>query len=167
MRVLLLNGAPRAGKDTAALALGGRIVRLSQPLKDAAHALWGIDAPPDDAKDIPQARLGGLTPREIYISLAERYVRPEWGSDFFARQAVARIRAHGPGRYVVPDVGFALEAALFSAAFGAVVTLIRVHRPGCDFSTDSRSLLSDIPGVDLCNDGTISDFRRAIEGLQL
>lgn len=156
-RVILINGPPRAGKDTAAAALlaslpYSEMFRLSGALKDATHALYGLRGCHTDAyesvKDQPLADFHGKVYRDALIEVSEQCVKPSLGRDFFGRVLVSRIRRAAGMRFaVVPDSGFDYEAAPVVRAVGAAnVLLLRIHREGFDFSRDSRSYI-ELPGV--------------------
>ncbi|CAH2606503.1 conserved protein of unknown function (plasmid) [Rhodovastum atsumiense] len=174
MKLILLNGPPRAGKDTAASAILARMtgaVRLgmSYHLKEATHAAYGMPGRPHDAyeavKDVPNADFFGQTPRAAYIAHSERYMKPLHGADVFGRIFVRRALALNVQTIVAPDAGFADEWTPVIAEFGAGnMLLIRVHAEGRGrtFAGDSRSFIS-LPGVvtvDLHNDGDRSVFER-------
>jgi hypothetical protein len=169
--VVLLNGPPYAGKDTAAKIVargwtsGADLVRVSDALKRIAHTLYGL--PPDTpceafnhCKDEPRPEFGGKTPRSVYIWVSEVMVKPLLGEDWFGKVAAMKVRRAGGGaaRIVsVPDSGFALEGLAMRDDLGAHnMLLLRIHAEarGCTFAGDSRSYI-DVPGVhtaDLYND---------------
>lgn len=170
-RIILLNGPPQAGKDTAAQAIAtawphARVDRFAGPLKAATHTLFGLDPNPDafeTVKNLPCEEFGGLTPRAAYIIMSERAIKPAFGVDFFGNALVRRLA--GAALAVVPDSGFEAEAEPVISHFGpANVLLLRVHRPGFDFRQDSRSYI-EIPGVatmDVRNTGPLRDFNSAV-----
>lgn len=179
MRLILLNGAPRSGKDTAADAIvatlsawramrsGPAVVKwgMSYALKEGTHALYGHPEKPHDAyenvKDKPHPDFFGLTPRQAYIAVSEKLMKPLHGKDVFGKIFVRRVHPMCPGprdAVISPDAGFTDEWAPSLAEFGACnMLLIRVHAEarGCTFAHDSRNYIN-LPGVetvDLCNYG--------------
>lgn len=150
MQVILLNGPPRSGKDTAANALlaatpNSTIMRFSGPLKAATHAAFGLRASLDTEgyKDAPREEFDGLTPREAYIAMSEVGIKPAFGALHFGKVLARRILSSDASMVVVPDSGFAYEAEPVVAAVGAAnVLLLRLHRPGRTFDGDSRSHIS-------------------------
>jgi hypothetical protein len=183
--VVLLNGPPRSGKDTAAHGLlmyrpGSVLLRFSTPLKAATHALFGLRGITadhyEDCKDTPSADFMGLSPRQAYIAVSEQAVKRTFGKSFFGRVMVERLRrvrgapspasvSHWPPMAVCPDSGFSIETAPVIREVGAAnVILIRVHRPGFDFAQDSRSYISLelVNTVDVHNTGTVADLQRAV-----
>ncbi len=168
MKVVLLNGPPRVGKDTAGKALaahfGAILLKFAEPLKLATHALYGHFNLPADAfectKGIPSDAFGGLTPREAYITVSERMVKPALGDRFFGRVMAGRLvalRTLGAYLVAVTDSGFAGETAPVVDAIGADnVLLVRLHAEGRgrSFAGDSRGHIT-IPCVttfDISND---------------
>jgi len=172
--VVLLNGPPRSGKDTAANGLlvarpGSALMRFSAPLKVATHGLFGLPIDPDryeDSKDTPSADFMGLTPRGAYIAVSEQAVKRTFGRAFFGRVMVERLRRiTGADMAVMPDSGFAVETTPVIRAVGlANVILIRVHRPGYTFANDSRSYinLDGVHTVDVHNTGTVAELQRKV-----
>lgn len=180
MRIVFLNGPPRSGKDTAAHAIlatfhGSALFRFAGPLKRATHELFGLPHSTghyEDRKGVSCPEFHGATPREAYIAVSESMVKPVLGVDFFGRVLADRLaRVDGLSLAVVPDSGFAAEAAPVLERFGREnVMLIRVHADGrrCSFDGDSRGYIS-LPGVHtvaLPNDGHPRDFQnRAVKAV--
>jgi hypothetical protein len=182
--IVLLNGPPYSGKDTAAKALvawrGGpkvAIIRMSETIKRIAHDLYGL--PPDTpveafsgCKDLPNAAFGGNTPRYVYIQVSEEMVKPVLGEDWFGHVAVIRAKAaqqRGARVVVFPDSGFDAEAEPLCRAFGRRnVMLIRIHAStrGMSFANDSRSHieLPDVHSVDLTNNiqGDVTEYSKNV-----
>lgn len=176
MRVVLLNGPPRAGKDHTGGLIVDRLVRrhgmaphqvqvhkFAKILKERTHAAYGMSAPWDafeDCKDVPLASFLGLTPRDAYIAFSERYMKPLHGEDVFGRFLASELSLAAQGgrpleTAVITDSGFRPEAAALLHELcidPADVLLVRVHDPrrryaiGECFDGDSRSFI-DIPGV--------------------
>lgn len=173
-RIILVNGPPRAGKDTAQEAVADSIrCKFAQIVKEGTHAAFGLNPqvyPMDyfeDVKDQPQEVFFGRTPREAYISYSEDFMKPFTGDkQVFGKLLAKRIEdifnvwldndlTNLP--FIVTDSGFREEAEAIVEAFGAEnVKLIRVHRDGCTFEGDSRDYISlDDLGVeeeDVVND---------------
>ena len=178
MRLILLNGPPRSGKDTAATAIIGANIPyfgrqapvrfgMAQHLKEATHALYGH---PDrrfdyyeETKDIPNADFFGLTPRQAYIAVSEKLMKPLHGEDVFGRIYVRRIKTLFATCIIAPDAGFAAEWNPVIAEYGAEnLLLIQVYadKRGKTFKGDSRSYIH-LPGVEtraVTNDGEPGPF---------
>ncbi len=156
-KIILFNGPPRSGKDTATdfamkhLGKRGIHYRFAAPLKDATHSLFGLKVPReyfDECKNTPSPLFLGLSPRQAYIWMSEEAVKPKFGKDFFAKVAVHSIAQRiieskkTDGVVVISDCGFAEEVAALIEAFGQEnVALVHIKRPGTDFTNDSRSYI--------------------------
>ena len=150
-KLVLLNGPPRCGKDTVGQMLverlpGYRVDKFARKLKDLCHCLYGICGLPHShyelCKDEPRAEFLGLSPRQVYIGLSERYFKPMHGLDVFGRMLLEDYRSFdGPG-LIITDCGFNDEVPPMIEHFGAASTLlVRLRRDGRDFSGDSRGYL--------------------------
>lgn len=183
VKITLLNGPPRAGKDTLAKLLcdqaaGDMILSFADPLKVATHAalgLFGTTGKPlpanafESVKDDTNVQgFHGVSPRQAYIQMSEGFSKPLWGPAYFGERFADLVRALRPGvehHVIVPDCGFVAEAEAIVDRFGAErVRLFQIHRDGCDFSKDSRSFvdLSHV-GVEpriVDNSGSLLDLRR-------
>lgn len=184
MRIVLLNGPPRSGKDTAARHLADRLgcIRMgfADELKARTHVRFGLEPEPFDrfeaAKDLPSAEFGGMSPRQAYIDQSERHDKLAHGQGFYGRAWLARrARLHPASRRLaIPDSGFVPEARELIAAFGAAsILLIRIHAEarGCTYAGDSRAhidLSADgVPAFDVRNDipGDPARFLATVEAI--
>lgn len=183
MRVLLLNGPPRSGKDTA-----GRLIeqtyypyvtqhKFAAVVKTRCHAAYGLfdefDLPYaadhfEHCKDEPIEPFLDTTPRSAYIDFSESFMKPRHGKAVFGRLLLENLKQEGgEGLFVITDCGFRDEAAVLVRHFGPdEVALVRLHRDGCTFAHDSRGYidLSDM-GVqprDVNNNGTLRDLLAAL-----
>ena len=179
MKIILINGPPRSGKDFAGRAIAAaipgptRIVKMAKELKErchAAHRLINVHGEPfahdtfEDNKDKPTAVFEGMTPREAYIAFSENWIKPTFGAAQLGRWLADDIDEFPCATHIVTDSGFTEEAMVLVQEFGAEnITLLRVHRKGYDFSGDSRGYI-DLPvrTLDLINDEafkeTLFDF---------
>ena len=172
-RVVFLNGPPGCGKDTLGHLLAGtllpgvRLRKLAEPLKNATHALYGVRAVHgafEATKGEPNAVFFGLTPRQAYIDVSERLVKPALGVDFFGRVLARAILADHAPLTIITDSGFEPEARPIIDAVGAENCLLfRIHRTGHTFAGDSRSYieLDDVETVNLANNGNLAEFVQA------
>jgi len=177
IHVILVNGPPRAGKDTAVdrlKKLGFVEVKYSQPLKDASVALTGITFEMlESQKDQPlYPTRSDKTFRDLQISLSEVTFKPLFGEDAFGFLCAQRILAlhntTGATKFAVSDSGFTTESIPMVEQFGADnVVVFKVNRDGCDFSKDSRDWLDltdmGVRHFDITNNGTISEFHDLVE----
>lgn len=184
MQIILLNGAPRSGKDTVAKMLKDRsstsvhLEKFALPLKLSVPLLYGIshDVWRDELdtarnKDLPCSQFFGKTPREVQIALSEDFLKKMHGSNIFGEllsRRVAAIRDRAMlEAVIVSDSGFVDEAMEVVKGFGhRNVQLWRVHREGCDFKRDSREHINlDGCGVlsyDIFNNGSLDDLRDVV-----
>lgn len=185
MKVVFFNGPPRSGKDTAAKLMESQLIeqghfprrfKFAEALKNAAHAMVGLDVAPDyfeDVKDFPDSRLPVaphgqyMSPRELYIAVSEQMVKPAFGAAFWGkvllnsmRDTTLRKMTHA----LITDSGFAEEAEPLAQAFGLEnCSQIRMYREGCSFTGDSRSYWgSDIKVIPLLNNGSLADLDATI-----
>lgn len=148
MKIILLNGPPRAGKDSIGSMLEMGINRscrfkFAQPIISYMLEVFGIHME-TVPKDLPHPALHGRTPREVAIAYSERLCKPLFGQDYFGREAVAAVKQAkincSTDVAIFTDSGFSVESQPLASTFGADnLLLIRVHRLGKNFDDDSRS----------------------------
>lgn len=190
MNIILFNGPPRSGKDTAAMFLyeqwhnlpwtRGDCVfdRMSMPNKFAFAGTtatecddFGNNTTYERIKEDPLKLLNGKSYRQWQIDFSESFMKPLYGEDIFARLLASRLyslRADYPVTAVIPDCGFQVEADKLSRFLDLNIVLIRIHRRGCDFSGDSRGYIEAPKGVQffsINNDGTKEDFEWSVSSL--
>lgn len=168
-RVIMFNGPPHAGKDTAGqfchdvFGQNAHHVKFTQPVKDRAHRRLGLDVATDHyeaLKDIPLEEFEGMTPREYYIRTSTD-LRQKYGYDIVAKllvQSLARVETP----YIVnTDLGNDIEANTLMNAYGREnCLLIRVHREGKSFENDCRTWVRgvNVTSFDVPNE-TFHQFR--------
>lgn len=182
-RVIVFNGPPRSGKDTAVSTVWQLSrtpcchIKMAEPITDSVSSLFGYTQTQwNDVyahhKDTPQSRLHGMTPREACIWMSEEVVKPRFGRDFFGKIAAGKCIARASVGHTVlmSDGGFLEEVECVVDAVGSEnVCLVHLHRPGFDFASDSRGLLDPdqlgIPPenfVSLLNLGDREDFQNQL-----
>lgn len=156
--VVILNGPPNSGKDFITRELIKHLVLtdLSVDFLEFKTALYRETAsqyyiPYYDfvhlashraTKDIPNERLGGLTPRQAMIETSENYIKPLYGKEFFAEALLEKI--DDKDIYIIPDGGFKEEAqALIDSPKIDKVMLVHLTAPGTSFAGDSRYQVLD------------------------
>lgn len=180
MKILLLNGPPGCGKDTLGAHIADdtelrvHVLKFAGVLKTMTHALYGLvdeDGNPrphdffEGEKERPQGSLFGVTPRNAYIAVSEKLMKPLHGVDIFGKMLSAQISlvaGVGVDLIVVTDSGFSEEAQVLVRNFPQAVTLVRIHRPDCTYKGDSRSYI-ELPGTptyDIDNDMDLGTFYR-------
>lgn len=157
MKVILLNGPPRVGKDSVGRAiyrqLGGsdrhshvRIEALAAPMREVAHVITNtVKSNYETTKDLPVPHLnhstGNDSIREFMIGFSERCIKPRYGKDFWARLLLQRL-ASPPNYLIITDAGFIDEymALTESAGIGNVL-VVHLSRRGFDWKNDSRGYI--------------------------
>lgn len=181
MKIILLNGPPSCGKDTAATLIAEKIKdkyfvlqkAFAENIKNGTHASLGLRVPWDyyegGIKDKPNKAFFGLTPRAAYIAHSEKYMKPIYSEDIFARllfqdikEALITYDKLKKAIVIISDCGFIEEYNYFTKQLGREnLLLIRIHRRGYDFENDSRSYIRPAfpPVFDVENNNTIPMFQ--------
>jgi len=156
--VVILNGPPNSGKDFITRELIKHLVLtdLTVDFLEFKTTLYRETAsqyyiPYFDfvhlasnraTKDLPNERLGGLTPRQAMIETSENYIKPLYGKEFFAEALLERIT--NKDIYIIPDGGFKEEVqALIDSPKINKVMLVHLTAPGTSFAGDSRYQVLD------------------------
>ncbi|EPX84023.1 hypothetical protein [Salipiger mucosus] len=174
-QLVMFNGPPRAGKDTAGEICRSLIgdmahadfVKFTTSIKNAAHQELGLagDAHAfEDLKDTPLSEFRGMSPREFYIDKSER-LRAEHGYDIVARLLVRSLETVDADIVVNTDLGMDYEADHLIRHFGAEnTTLVRIHRDGHTFDDDCREFVyrDDVDSFDVSNT-SFEDFERCVD----
>jgi len=165
-KYILLSGPPGAGKDTVgnliAKVYGAEPEKFAQPLMDAASSL-GFDMREAHKEDCTGP--GSMSRRQFQIEFSERFCKPVLGLDVFGRALAKRARRMSEGLlFVVTDSGFLSEAVALAEEVGREnIRRIHLHRPGHDYSRDSRSDWNSsdlgIVRVDITNDGSVDQLK--------
>ena len=153
--IILLNGPPSSGKDTAAMFMkkylpgSVREYKISTTLKSGLQTLLGLEQEDWNrmlaygAKDEPQLPLD-ITPREALIKLSEDYMKVLFGEDIFGHIAVRRLkRMVSADHILITDIGFTYEVIPILEEFGSKkIRILKLSRPNCNYKKDSRSYLN-------------------------
>lgn len=182
MNIWLFNGPPGCGKDTAVEFLlehinFGVLERMSFPNKRA----WAgtVNAPIDEKgnvtywesiKDEPHWVLGDRTYRNWQQDFAEKFMKPHYGEDIFAKLFVLRNEERHPFTTIlVPDCGFEVEVDYLVKEWSGRhrIFLVRIQRDGKTFAGDTRGYLEgrNLPPnrvYTVFNNRTLEDFKRSI-----
>lgn len=186
MKLIILNGPPGSGKDTAAKIVCDYIrdnsrvlyhhIKQSAPLKDAIHALYGLSVPTgefEDRKDTPCSEFFEQEPRELYIAMWEYFTKPILGPLFLQNIFIRKCREIDAYNmeiiqqetiFVCSDSGFQDELDCLIEEFGRDnIILLQLERAGKDFSRDSRSYITgDCAVTRIRNDAGLLEFSEAI-----
>lgn len=142
---VIFNGPPHVGKTAMARELASCLTKagitneidsFAKPFKQFFATALG-DKWTDMDKVRVRPELNGYTLRQAWIGMAEDYVKHVYGEDAFGRWLVhrsLRFPDHKMDVYIVDDGGFIPEIEAVQNRW-----VIRVTRPGCDFTNDSRS----------------------------
>jgi hypothetical protein len=145
--LIMLNGPPRSGKDTAAKIImkyldSVKHYKLSRPLKNGVLEIFGINHSDrlylEEFKDEPAAMLLGDTYRKTQIDLY-LHLEKVYGGKILAQLAILNLNANRTTKHVViSDAGKTEEAQMMIAQYGNTCRLIQLKRPGCTFDNDIR-----------------------------
>lgn len=155
-QIIILNGPPRSGKDTLAEHLrktAPSVIhgKFADELKTITHRFYDVpNQEPnayEDVKDIPTEDFLGYSPRQAYINISQYFIKIFHSEDFFGMKLAETIKNYEKcfGEdygvvYVISDGGFAEECKPLIETFGAdKISIIQIHRDGCNFKNDSRS----------------------------
>lgn len=196
-RVILINGPPSSGKDTVGRMieekLGGglsRISKFARQVKERTHAFYELvdlrTGKPerhnayDVRKDDPLPEFWGLSPRQAYIEMSERYTKAVHGKGIWGILLLHDLRTFDAlhktvwlpweenkqcrSTHIITDCGFLEEVEPLVGWYGAEnLVLLRLFREGKTFEKDSRGYLD----VDMLTEQKIRYFDiSVIEGLQ-
>ncbi len=180
-KLILFNGPPRCGKDTAANYVwthvnNSRLFKISQPIKSAVQAAFGLtDAQVkqlEATKDEPNALLFNSSYRDVQISFSEDWAKEKFGINVFGRLAMRHVQASFSSVFICSDSGFAYETVPLIKLVGpSNVLLFRIHRDGCTFDNDSRSYIKlkcispDIVELDVYNNASKQEYKDNIFAL--
>jgi len=172
-RYILVNGAPRSGKDTIAKHFVNTypkrsfFERFSRPHKEAFAAMACADI--DEWFDVPLYERDksaiipwlGVSYRQWQIDFSEKFMKPLYGNDIFGRMLVDRTTGFfGATPIIIPDCGFQVEVDCLK---DERCLLIRVGREGYTFENDSREYVEPAPGwtyTQILNNSTEAELKR-------
>lgn len=184
-KIVFFNGPPFSGKDTAVGLLGLRRFSFADDLRDRFDRAFGLAKRPEGKeKDLPLPYpFEDVTYRQGLIAFSEKFMKPTFGEDIFGRILLANIQniednyeAGWTGQKIIwtlgiSDSGFASEAIPLVQYFGSANCCIcQLHRPGHDFSSDSRSYIGhEAIGAAFTyfceNKGTLDDLKSELQFL--
>lgn len=164
-KIILLNGPPSSGKDTAAkhirqwynndyentphITARCLLDRMSLPIKRAFAGTMGLPITEDGIVEPWESKKEELIPdfavsyRQWQIDFSEQFLKGYSDSIFgllLATRIKRRFEKNIANLVVVPDCGFAIEIDVLYSTFNPDdILLIRCHRHGFTFQGDSRS----------------------------
>lgn len=176
--LLILNGPPRCGKDTAAnyihenIKVSSSLVKMSQPLKSGLAMIFNLNLAQigqlEGDKETPSQQLYGMSWREAQIWLSESAMKKRFGVTIFGRIAAKKMSTIPEDLVIISDAGFEPELLPILNGYHLTehkltkVLLLKIRRPLCDFKNDSRSYLNEealnIPAKVVGNFGTKEEY---------
>ena len=178
MKIVMFNGPSSSGKTLAAhtlrerLQYQGTIYKMSTPMDDLMKQLMGLSAEEYEnvreiGIDTAHPRLHGKTLREAMIAMAEGFIKPFFGADYFGRWAVEQGIPISARALLIPDIGFTEEVVPIIEKYGPENVLgVHLSRESTSFEGDNREYVDfGAMGVDevmICGDQGIDMFRTAV-----
>ena len=184
--VVLFNGPPRSGKDSACEIIMKHfpevhyayfkevLYRETAKILGLDFNFWAKVCQNGDLKDLPMLTMSAgetcalMTPRDILIYLAEKVLKPKYGRMFIAQSTADTIaeliqfqqeQSNEAAVIVVPDLGFDYEIDTVREMLpNAHVISVAIHRPGFTFEGDSRNYVKH-PNFALNNSETYEDLK--------
>ena len=151
MYIVGFNGPPRAGKDTMVqmflehMDSQGCTIPVIETtptvqLFQIACAMtgWEYNLATYEEFKATHFDLFGKDGRQLMIDVSEEFLKPTYGESVKAKMTLASL-GDFHGLVVFSSLGFQMEADVFIDAVGAEnLYVVRVERPGYDFTNDSR-----------------------------
>lgn len=162
-KVIVFNGPPGVGKDTAVKAClsylythtpwyQARHMKFAEPLKRATHMLYGLNHWDWDHfdkpefvkyKNVPCGEFMGMSPREAYISMSENYAKTI-DPLFFGWIARRKMGATTSSVFMFSDSGFIDELTpIVDWVTPSSLMIVELHAEGKSYSGDSRGYIGD------------------------
>ena len=151
--IILLNGPPRSGKDTAAefiiLMLGNSKVhhdKLSKPIKSSLHYIFNFNRTERKALEAykdhkNRSEYGNLSWRGMQIAMFE-HLKETYGPEVLGNLFLRRDRDNGKKHTVISDSGRKDEIEpIIEANPYKNIGLIELSRPGCNYDGDVREYI--------------------------
>lgn len=182
MKLILLNGPPRSGKDTLGQGLIEHLTKqgyyafhekFSAPLKTSFAGMMKRPMFKDFIVGYWEDRKEHIVPglgvsfRKWQQDMSERFMKPCYGQDIFGRLLHQRLIDKGvfdtnekPAVAVITDCGFQVEVDyLLQHLTKADIIVFQIHRAGCTFEGDTRELVTNHKGetIGIVNNGTIEE----------
>lgn len=186
MKIFLITGKKRAGKDTLADVMleqnKGVKESFASPMKDIASILfgWGMNFM-ENKKEVMDHTFG-ISPRQflqvfgtdfMQLFLSEKF--PEYakttGRSFWAKFLVRKLKSDlysSSDIICVPDLRFPHEVEVMRKEFKDAVTVIRVVRPSfeCqDNHPSEKEMDAIIADYTIENTGTLEEYQKACRSL--
>lgn len=148
-KIMILNGPPRCGKTTAAVAIEQyfsesvcKHIKLSEPLKLIASNVFGKSA--NELEENTDDVLSGMTMsfRDAQIHTFNQLI-PVYGEDWLGKWTVNSLHQYDQDFFVISDGGRSSEIMPFIRAIGPEnLLVVQIMREGCSFINDIRSYIT-------------------------
>lgn len=172
-KIVFLNGPPSSGKDEIAKLMAIRYdfkhMKFADIIKDITCAALSINRLELEERKEQKLEVLGATIRAFLIWLSEECFKPKYGDDIFGRFMAMKTLNTIYDRIIFSDSGFFSEFyPVAYANIGGQNLVLEVHRPGYDYSQDSRSYWYEPHRSDarrlashgiIQNDGTLAALR--------
>lgn len=180
--VIILNGPPDSGKDRAAEYLCQKINqtanlptayhnRFKDKLFELTTSIFNIDEETffglydnRKTKEVPTPLLYDKSPRGSLIFVSETMIKPNFDKEYFGRCANQNLK---DGINVFSDGGFVDEInPIYENVGKDNLLIVRLHRPGRDFSKDSRDYIKsykDVKIIDIHNNACVDAFETKLQ----
>lgn len=155
-KIIILNGPPRCGKDTAAIAVTKNLkeygcvhMKISQPLKDIARGVFGL--PNNQLEATKFTVIAGHPCSYVDAQIQTyQYLSKVYGADWLGQALVNKINATEFPYIVLSDGGRPADINPLIREYGPRnLMIIQIMREGCSFSGDIRSYISASPEVQI------------------
>ncbi len=172
-KLIMFNGPPRAGKDTAGgitsriLGAGCELVKFTTPVKRETHRRFGINCATEAfevLKDTPLPQFDGMTPRQAYTKVSKD-MKAKHGPHCVAQLLADEVSGLNSEYILNTDVGFDFEGQALMGVVGVENTiLVRIHRNGKNYDGDCREWvhLSGCRSFDIDNNSGQEDLEQAL-----
>lgn len=174
--IIVLNGPPNSGKDVCAkyleendigmhVEMKTKLIEIACVMADISERAWYCRYDNRELKEQPWDVCGGLSQRQFLIKISEEWVKPLFGKDYFGVMANNELMATPTEKvFIFSDGGF-VEELKGLADKDTDLLIIRLHRPGADYSGDSRSYVDPSGLLDSYNNVTLRKLHNTA-GLQ-
>lgn len=148
-KIIILNGPPRCGKDTAANAIESyygadtcKHMKISQPLKDISQMVFGQPyqvLEMNKEKELPKFN---ISYRDAQIGTFQQLI-PVFGAEWLGYCMVNAINAAEQPYFVLSDGGRMEDIRPLIPFFGPEnLMIVQIMREGCNFLGDIRSYIA-------------------------
>lgn len=173
MKIIGLTGQKRSGKDTVAGLIDMHSMRpwrvatlresFAGPIRRSVAEMlgWSMEEL-EEHKELPLARLDGVTPRHMMQTLGTEWGRKMILDDLWIRLLEGRLEEQinlGIWKVaVITDVRFENEAKMIKSMDGIIVRVVRPGLPPPDGHSSETPLPDELVDATIVNDATIPEL---------